>query len=267
MDKYLTILLEAVTSNPGQQYLLLHSLKEIIKRVSEDESKAKAMTGYTATMLPLLYDNANSAEEGVRNVVAECLGKIAILEPDRLGELKAMATSSEAAIRQTVATAVRHAVSDQPVAAIDERLAADAEAFLSLIDDEDLGVKRAALLTLNTLIHSKQGVVRPILASLVEKVYRETVIRPELIHKVMLGPFSHLVDDGLDARKAAFECVDTLVANCIDALEPQACLTAIISGVADDYDIKMLSYLILVRSAVVHSANSMHTQVCFAPCR
>lgn len=252
MDKYLTILLEAVTSKPGQQYLLLHSLKEIIKRVSEDESKAQAMTGYTATMLPLLYNHANSAEEGVRNVVAECLGKIAILEPERLGELKAMASSGEAAIRQTVATAVRHAVSDKATA-VDERLAADAEVFLALIDDEDLGVKRAALLTLNTLIHSKQGVVRPILANLVEKVYRETVIRPELIHKVMLGPFSHMVDDGLDARKAAFECVDTLVANCIDALEPQACLAAIISGVADDYDIKMLSYLILVKFARSHA--------------
>lgn len=250
MDKYLSIVLGAITSNAGQQYLLLHSLKEIIKRVSEDESKAKAMTGYTATMLPLLYDNANSAEEGVRNVVAECLGKIAILEPDRLGELKAMATSGEPSIRQTVATAVRHAVSDQPNAAVDERLAADADAFLALIDDDDLGVKRAALLTLNTLIHSKQVVVRPILASLVEKVYRETVIRPELIHKVMLGPFSHIVDDGLDARKAAFECIDTLVANCIDALEPQACLTAMISGLADDYDIKMLSYLILVRPSL-----------------
>lgn len=265
MDKYLSILLGAITSNPGQQYLLLHSLKEIIKRVSEDESKAMAMTGYTATMLPLLYENANSAEEGVRNVVAECLGKIAILEPSRLEELKAMATSAEASIRQTVATAVRHAVTDQPNAAVDERLSADAGVFLALIDDEDLGVKRAALLTLNTMIHSKQAVVRPILTSLVEKVYRETVIRPELIHKVMLGPFSHIVDDGLDARKAAFECIDTLVANCIDALEPQACLTAIISGLADDYDIKMLSYLILVRDNTSHlpftafTAHSTHS--------
>ena len=84
--------------------------------------------------------------------------------------------------------------------------------------------------------------MRPILASLVEKVYRETVVREELIHKVMLGPFSHIVDDGLgapthhivafhvlsvllslpDARKATFECIDTLVENCLDALEPQA---------------------------------------------
>ena len=64
MDKYLEILLSAISSNPGQQYLLLHSLREIIKRVADDESKAAAMTGYTATMLPLLYGNANSAEEG-----------------------------------------------------------------------------------------------------------------------------------------------------------------------------------------------------------
>jgi cullin-associated NEDD8-dissociated protein 1 len=154
MDKYLGIILDAIQSNAGLQYLLLHSLKEIIKRVSEDESKAAILASNTVAMLPLLYENANSAEEGVRNVVAECLGKICRCEPARLDELERMVGSPDAPIRQTVVTAVRHAVSDKDHA-IDLRIGRDAGVFLALIDDEDLGVKRAALLTLNTLVHSK----------------------------------------------------------------------------------------------------------------
>ena len=73
-------------------------------------------------------------------------------------------------------------------------------------------------------------IIRPVLGQLMLKVYREAVVRPELIHKVCLGPFTHTVDDGLDSRKAAFECLDTLVDNCIDQLEPAAFVDTVILG-------------------------------------
>ena len=111
--------------------------------------------------------------------------------------------------------------------------------------------------------------MRPLLSDLVGKVFRETTIRQELIHKVCLGPFTHTVDDGLDARKAAFECLDTLVDKCGDYLDPAAIFECLLSGVRttltgralfgrqgfvsagvkDEYDIKMLCHLILVKFA------------------
>lgn len=41
-------------------------------------------------------------------------------------------------------------------------------------------------------------------------------VQKELIREVEMGPFKHTVDDGLDIRKAAFECMYTLLDACLD---------------------------------------------------
>ena len=59
-----------------------------------------------------------------------------------------------------------------------------------------------------------------------------------------MGPFKHTVDDGLDLRKAAFECMYTLLDSCLDRIDIFEFLNHVEDG---HYDIKMLTYLILVR--------------------
>lgn len=49
-------------------------------------------------------------------------------------------------------------------------------------------------------------------------LYHESKIKPELIREVDLGPFKHKVDDGLEIRKAAYECMYTLLDTCIDRI-------------------------------------------------
>ncbi len=66
-----------------------------------------------------------------------------------------------------------------------------------------------------------------------------------------MGPFKHTVDDGLDLRKAAFECMYTLLESCLDRIEMFEFLNQVEAGLKDTYDIKMLTYLILIRLSEV----------------
>lgn len=64
-----------------------------------------------------------------------------------------------------------------------------------------------------------------------------------------MGPFKHTVDDGLDLRKAAFECMYTLLDSCLDRLDVFEFLNHVENGLKDHYDIKMLTYLMVARLA------------------
>lgn len=62
----------------------------------------------------LLMKNCECSEEGTRNVVAECLGKLALISPvELLPKLKSHLARPSALMRSTVVTAVKFTISDQ----------------------------------------------------------------------------------------------------------------------------------------------------------
>ena len=75
----------------------------------------------------------------------------------------------------------------------------------------------------------------------------------ELIREVEMGLFKHSVDDGLDFRKAAFECMYTLLDSCLDLLDIRESLAHVESGLRDHHGIKMLTYLMVARRCCVSS--------------
>lgn len=248
LPKYLPFILDKIDNQQKKQYLLLHSLKEVIVRQSVD--KAEFDDSSVEKILRLLFNHCESDEEGVRNVVAECLGKIALIEPAKLvPALKERTTSLAAFTRATVVIAVKYSIVERPEK-IDGFLHPEISSFLMLIKDPDRHVRRAAVLALSTAAHNKPTLVKGLLPELLPLLYDQTVIKKELIRTVDLGPFKHTVDDGLELRKAAFECVDTLLDGCLDQVNPSSFIVPYLkSGLDDHYDVKMPCHLILSKLA------------------
>ncbi|XP_033207231.1 cullin-associated NEDD8-dissociated protein 1 isoform X2 [Belonocnema kinseyi] len=249
LPEYLPFILKEIEAQPKRQYLLLHSLKEIITCQSASPSGVSHLQNFVPSIWMLLYRHCECTEEGTRNVVAECLGKLTLIDPGTLlPKLQESLKSPSSLMRTTVVTAVKFTISDQPQP-IDPMLKLCMGSFLASLEDPDLNVRRVALVAFNSAAHNKPILVRDLLDSILPKLYTETKIKKELIREVEMGPFKHTVDDGLDLRKAAFECMYTLLDSCLDRLDVFEFLNHVENGLRDHYDIKMLTYLMTARLA------------------
>jgi cullin-associated NEDD8-dissociated protein 1 len=72
-----------------------------------------------------------------------------------------------------------------------------------MLDDPEMDIRRHAMSTLNSAAHNKPDFILGHLGQLIPYVMKESVIKPELIREVQMGPFKHLVDDGLEVRKVS----------------------------------------------------------------
>jgi len=247
LAEYLPFILHEIETAPRRQYLLLHSLKEVISAQSSSHSGVATLSSYVPSIWDQLYRHTECTEEGTRNVVAECLGKLCLMSPAALlPKLKASLSSPSALMRTTVVTAMKFTISDQPQP-IDQLLRAEIGHFLTTLRDPDLNVRRVALVAFNSAAHNKPSLIRDLLKDVLPQLYNETQKRKELIREVEMGPFKHEVDDGLDLRKAAFECMYTLLDTCVDRLDIFEFLSHVQDGLKDHYDIKMLTYLMVAR--------------------
>ncbi|XP_012274263.1 cullin-associated NEDD8-dissociated protein 1 [Orussus abietinus] len=249
LSVYLPFILIEIEAQPKRQYLLLHSLKEVITCQSASPSGVSHLQNFVPAIWMLLYRHCECTEEGTRNVVAECLGKLTLIDPATLlPRLQESLKSPSALMRTTTVTAVKFTISDQPQQ-IDAMLKQCMGSFLVALEDPDLNVRRVALVAFNSAAHNKPMLIRDLLDSVLPHLYTETVVKKELIREVEMGPFKHTVDDGLDLRKAAFECMYTLLDSCLDRLDVFEFLNHVETGLKDHYDIKMLTYLMTARLA------------------
>uniref|UniRef100_A0A8C3G8B5 TATA-binding protein interacting (TIP20) domain-containing protein n=1 Tax=Cyclopterus lumpus TaxID=8103 RepID=A0A8C3G8B5_CYCLU len=249
LKDYLPFLLKEISSQPRRQYLLLHSLKEVISACP-----ASSLSPHVESIWTLLVQHCECEEEGTRNLVAECLGKLTLLNAEQLlPRLRQQLRTGSPLARSTVVTSIKFTIVDQP-AAIDPLLKECIGDFLETLQDEDLNVRRVSLVMFNSAAHNKPSLIRGLLVSVLPHLYRETRIRKDLIREVEMGPFKHTVDDGLDVRKAAFECMYTLLDSCLDGLDVLHFLDHVEEGLRDHYDIRMLTFLMLARLASLSPA-------------
>uniref|UniRef100_A0A672ZLQ2 Cullin-associated and neddylation-dissociated 2 (putative) n=1 Tax=Sphaeramia orbicularis TaxID=375764 RepID=A0A672ZLQ2_9TELE len=244
LNDYLPFLLKEISAQPRRQYLLLHSLKEVISACP-----SSSLSPHMESIWALLFQNCQCQEEGTRNLVAECLGKLTLVNPAQLlPRLQQQLKASSPLARSTVVTAVKFTIVDHP-APVDALLKDCIGDFLITLQDEDINVRRVALVMFNSAAHNKPVLIHGLLGRVLPHLYRETQIRKDLIREVEMGPFKHTVDDGLDVRKAAFECMYTLLDSCLDGLDVLQFLDHVEEGLKDHYDIRMLTFLMLARLA------------------
>jgi cullin-associated NEDD8-dissociated protein 1 len=227
----------------------LGSLREIIVQQSASVDSIQKLAGFFNQLSEILFQHTASEEEGNRNVISECLGKLALINPEVVfNALLERVGSDKQETRACIVTAIKFAIHEKAVS-VDPVLQEKIQPFLELLKDNSILVRKAALLSLNYIAYQKPKIIKTYLHQYLPCLYGETRIKKELIHEVTIGPFTHKVDDGLELRKAAFECMYTLLDTCLDSLDLPEFIAQLKEGLEDHEDIKMLNHMILTRLA------------------
>ncbi|KAF9261953.1 TIP120-domain-containing protein [Marasmius fiardii PR-910] len=250
LQHFLPAIVKLVRSDAKKRLLALHALKEVVTHCSHGQLESVA----DLLWVPL-FENSENSEEATRNVAAACLGKLATTQPSKyLPQLHARIRDEDPAARATVVSAIRYTFADT-AQSYDELLSPLLVDFLSLMVDSDLTVRRVTLSALNSAARTKPHLVRDHLNALLPNLYKETIVNQDLIRTVQMGPWTHKVDDGLEARKTAYETMYTLLDTCLTKLDLHEFIGRVLSGLADDSDeIKVISHMMLFRLSQVAPA-------------
>ena len=101
----------------------------------------------------------------------------------------------------------------------------------------------------------KYRLVQDCLEDVLPKLYEQTDKKQELIRVLDFGPFKHRIDDGIELRKATFECMNLLLDVALPHIHIQEYLQHLRKGLADENDIKLLCYPMLIKLCSIAEAD------------
>ena len=297
---------------------------------SEKAEKTESSSFFTGSETSSLVEALLAAaertkEEGARAVVAECLGRLAARETtlflflekdddadddadddDRAEGLGLTARlrgdARDARLgpgrRATAIAAAKHAVLHGETRAV--RAALIHRALPGFVTHEtvtDAATRVAATRCLSAAAHAEPAAVASgratdWIGAVAPALFAQTPVDKTLVRVVDLGPFKHTVDDGLETRKAAFECLATLVdafrvaaaeastaaddvagdaGDFLDGAPPgfaNGVATAASLGAGDHYDVKIVAHALigaLVKSRLgLEAARGVLPETCAA---
>jgi cullin-associated NEDD8-dissociated protein 1 len=243
LDASLPVLFGELAKGSSDHFLLALSLKEVIAHNAQ-EDRAPTLLAHSDAIWEKLFQAAG--DDRAKATLAECVGRLTMIHPSRyLPQLQTRMQSDDIAVRSVVIRAVRYTFTAASAASFDDLLRPFVVDFLSMMEDADLEIRRLALSTLYSAAFHKPQLIHDHIARLLPLLYRETVVNQELLHTVQMGPFKHVVDDGLVLRKSAFETLHTLTESFFSVSEMQGIYEVVSRGLDDVHEIKMLSYLML----------------------
>lgn len=247
LETYLPLVFTLVDKNEDDAYLLAITLKEVILSCTDNDRApvlARRAQELWHTLLKLASD------ERAQSIVAECVGRLTLIQPlQLLPELQKEIRSSTTSTRSIVIRAVRYTFTTSQTT-FDDQLRLFIVDFLSLMEDADSEVRRLALSTLYSAARNKPYLIRDHLFRLLPLLYQETVIRENLIQTIQMGPFKHVIDDGLELRKSAFETLHSLLDSFHASMgDIDGVIDIILRGLADVQEIKTLCLLMATQLA------------------
>jgi len=218
-------------------YLYLRALREAIIAVSSEQTDVQPLF---KQLLPELLNLTNEAEEQNYNVLAESLGEMSLREPEYvLGQIAAAlkaSTPKEVKKRTVLILAGKCTVTEQCQPRVEKALQEASSAFLGCLSKADSpSSRRAAVLLLTALGHRRPLLLHTeIGVAALKALYLETPVDENQLEKVDLGPFTHIVDKGIDLRKAVYECLDVLVDSAASAAQaPNPSLLVYVNNFAE----------------------------------
>lgn len=245
-----------------QHYLLLSALREFIQcssRTMNSEGVAKILD----LIIPSLESHCSIEEEGVRTMVAECLGSLACLQPQTILSKLQLLQSSHQAIKVnsealvddedveskinarvcwTVATSIKLAVAGKVDSA---ELSAFMPTFIQLLKVRELHCRNAALLMVySTLHHMPQVVLSLLKESILPSLFEVADLKLE--RSVNLGPFTHKIDDAVPLRKASLSIFATCLDHLSGSLDIPSFMPVLAKALNDAEDIQLHAHQILI---------------------
>lgn len=94
--------------------IIFEPIAQVISCQSTNDSGIQQLQPFVPAIWAQLFRHCECSEEGTRNVVAECLGKLTLINPSSLlPQLQSSLDSNSSLMRQTVLTAVKFTICDQ----------------------------------------------------------------------------------------------------------------------------------------------------------
>ncbi|KAH8203495.1 hypothetical protein TruAng_002366 [Truncatella angustata] len=244
---FLPIILSNAKQSGNRQYLLLQSIRQVLSQVVDSSID---ISRYEAEIWDLLF--AASQHEDNKATCAEAIGSMAIISPKTyIPKLQQLFQSSEPQYRAVAIQAVRYTLPESEEAFDSMLKTVLVNMLLTVLQDKNMEIRRLAMTTLNSAAHNKPDLILPHLGELVPFVMAESVIKPDLIREVQMGPFKHQVDDGLEVRKSAYETLYALMETSFSRISSLEFYDRVIAGLKDENDIRALCNLMLSKLIVI----------------
>lgn len=248
-------------NNQKKQYLLLSALREFIQ-CNDSRKGGDGISSSLPVIMPHLEKHCSDAEEGVRTMVAECLGTLICVQPATMLEKLSRVVDAHSAIvgeggvadagdatsRKnaltcwTVLTSIKLSIAGK---ADQSQVVKHMPTFLKLLDHEELSVRNAALLMVYSAVHHMPKTIAGLMKDLiVPSLYAVAELKME--RKVDLGPFTHKVDDALPLRKASLSIFATCLEKLPSSLDINAFMPVLAKALADVEDVQLQAHQILI---------------------